>query len=58
MTEVASVKVVLLDIGKEQRRRKKKSDEAPDGSNAMRPVRQSGNLHPPIDTKPANPDPD
>jgi len=34
MAELASVKVALLDIGKEQRMKKegKKSDEAPDGS--------------------------
>lgn len=61
MAELAPVKVALLDIGKEQRTKKQKQQQqqkknqmrhrmVPD---AMRPVRQSGNLHHPADTSTA-----
>lgn len=41
MAELASIKVVLLDIGKEQRKKEKKSDEAPSSCRFPRP-RRSG----------------
>lgn len=49
MAELASVKVALLDIGKEQRTKKEKNQtrhQLLQVPNARRPVRQSGNLHP------------
>lgn len=61
MAELASVKVALLDIGKEQRKTEGKKNQTRHQllqvPNAMRPVRQSGHLHPHADTIAAHPDP-